>query len=98
MLYHESLKETTHRHFMDSRAGFFFKHISHNCELAAKEGLLSTELKIKTQSLNEHMIESILFFLKEEDDINTEVEKFDDIYVFDCSWKNANKKRVVMEE
>ena len=50
MLYHESLKETTHRHFMDSRAGFFFKHISHNCELAAKEGLLSTELKIKTQS------------------------------------------------
>ena len=98
MLYHESLKETTHRHFMDSRAGFFFKHISHNCELAAKEGLLSTELKIKTQSLNEHMIESILFFLKEEDGIDAEVEKFDDIYIFDCSWKNANKKRVVVEE
>ena len=44
------------------------------------------------------MIESILFFLKEEDGIDTEVEKIDDIYIFDCSWKNANKKRVVVEE
>ena len=99
MLYHESLKETTKRYFMNSRAGAIYKILSSDCEKIAKKGLLSAELLIQT-ALDEKLIDSIVFFLKEEDDIEVKVKKVDrkdNFYIFNCSWKNSNKKRVVRD-
>lgn len=91
----KSRKEATFYHLMKNEcAGPVYRDLLAWCRSAIRNGRLS--VKVDMEITNKEIkiyLDTIVFFLKEHDDIEASVkENGENHYLFECNWKNSTKR------